>query len=80
MTNEELIKSLRAWDGSPFDDDAHDAADRIEELEAKLTKAVAFIRRHIPDSVYEQRQRANAFLAELEGGEEATVTAWRGRE
>ena len=41
--------------------------EEIKELEAKLTKAVAFIRRHIPDSVYEQRQRANAFLAELEG-------------
>jgi len=39
------------------------AADALD----KLTKAVAFIRRHIPDSVYEQRQRANAFLAELEG-------------
>jgi hypothetical protein len=38
----------------------------VEALNAKLTKAVAFIRRHIPDSVYEQRQRANAFLAELE--------------
>ena len=35
--------------------------------EAKLTKAVAFIRRHIPDSAYEQRQRSNAFLAELDG-------------
>lgn len=56
------------------------AADHIEQTEAKLTKAVAFIRRHIPDSVYEQRQRANAFLAELEGKEEATGTAWRGRE
>jgi hypothetical protein len=42
-------------------------ADRIAQTEAKLTKAVAFIRRHIPDSVYEQRQRANAFLAELDG-------------
>jgi nitrate reductase assembly molybdenum cofactor insertion protein NarJ len=41
MTNEELIKALRAWDGSPFDDDAHEAADRIEELQSKLDKAVA---------------------------------------
>ena len=41
-------------------------ADDLRNAEAKLTKAVAFIRRHIPDSVYEQRQRANAFLAELE--------------
>jgi hypothetical protein len=43
------------------------ALDEREAAEAKLTKAVAFIRRHIPDSVYEQRQRANAFLAELKG-------------
>jgi hypothetical protein len=43
------------------------ALDEREAAEAKLTKAVAFIRRHIPDSVYEQRQRANAFLAELDG-------------
>ena len=41
--------------------------DKLEAAETKLTKAMAFIRRHIPDSVYEQRQRANAFLAELEG-------------
>ena len=41
-------------------------ADDLRNAEAKLVKAVAFIRRHIPDSVYEQRQRANAFLAELE--------------
>jgi len=47
-------------------DDAKEAEAYAEELEAKLTKAMAFIRRHIPDSVYEQRQRANAFLAELE--------------
>lgn len=39
---------------------------RAKTSEAKLAKAVAFIRRHIPDSVYEQRRRANAFLAELE--------------
>lgn len=39
MTDEELVKRLRSWDGSPFDDDAHEAADRIEELEAKLAKA-----------------------------------------
>ena len=42
-------------------------ADDLRNAEAKLTKAVAFIRRHIPDSVYEQRQRANVFLAELDG-------------
>jgi hypothetical protein len=55
-------------------------ADRIEQLEAKLIIAVAYIRRHIPDSIYEQRQQARAVLAKLEGGEEAAVTAWKGRE
>ena len=53
--NKELTLQLLATSGQ--------AADALD----KLTKAVAFIRRHIPDSVYEQRQRANAFLAELEG-------------
>jgi TATA-binding protein-associated factor Taf7 len=40
---------------------------RIEELEAKLILAVAYIRSHIPDSIYEQRQQARAVLAKLEG-------------
>ena len=40
--------------------------DRIEQLEAKLIIAVAYIRRHIPDSIYEQRQQARAVLAKLE--------------
>lgn len=31
MTDEELIARLRAWDGTPFDDDAEADADRIEE-------------------------------------------------
>ena len=67
----DLIKRLHHYangdcDMTPVGSTLLEAADRIEELEAKLTKAVTFIRRHIPDSVYEQRQRANAFLAELE--------------
>ena len=45
------------------------ASDRIEQLEAKLIIAVAYIRRHIPDSIYEQRQQARAVLAKLEGKE-----------
>jgi hypothetical protein len=44
--------------------------DRIEQLEAKLIIAVAYIRRHIPDSIYEQRQQARAVLAKLEGEDE----------
>ena len=28
----DLIKRLLSWSGTPFDDDAHQAADRIEEL------------------------------------------------
>ena len=41
-------------------------ADRIKQLEAKLIIAVAYIRRHIPDSIYEQRQQARSVLAKLE--------------
>ena len=29
----DMIKRLLSWSGTPFDDDAHQAADRIEELE-----------------------------------------------
>ena len=36
MNDALLIKALRAWDGTPFDEDAHKAADRIEELEHEL--------------------------------------------
>ena len=32
--SDELVKRLRAWDGSPFDEEAHAAADRIEQLVA----------------------------------------------
>lgn len=32
MTDEKLIAQLRAWDGTPFDEDAKAAADRIEQL------------------------------------------------
>lgn len=32
MTDEELIAGLMAWSGSPFDDEARQAADRIEVL------------------------------------------------
>jgi len=46
---------------------AVDLSERIEQLEAKLIIAVAYIRRHIPDSIYEQRQQARAVLAKLEG-------------
>jgi hypothetical protein len=37
--SDDLIKRLRAWDGSPFDDDASEAADRIEQLNERLTAA-----------------------------------------
>jgi hypothetical protein len=59
----ELIERLLAEET----DLADCAVDRIEELEAKLIIAVAYIRRHIPDSIYEQRQQARSVLAELEG-------------
>jgi len=57
-----------SFDIEPFDGSVeYIRADRIEQLEAKLIIAVAYIRRHIPDSVYEQRQQARSVLAELEG-------------
>lgn len=40
MTDEELIKLLRAWDESPFDDDAHAAADRIKQLVKERDRVV----------------------------------------
>lgn len=47
LSDEELIAGLMSWSGSPFDDEARQAADRIEalvsarnELEAQLAKAV----------------------------------------
>lgn len=33
---DDLVKRLRAWSGSPFDEDAHEAAKHIEMLEAKV--------------------------------------------
>ena len=66
---EELENSL-AWYqkmDAMCSDHVVELTDKLEAAEDKLIKAMAFIRRHIPDSVYEQRQRANAFLAELEG-------------
>lgn len=32
----DLIKRLLSWSGTPFDDDAHQAADRIKELTLQL--------------------------------------------
>lgn len=54
--------------------------DRAEAAEAKLTKAVEALRGILKgDDMYPWRI-AREVLAELEGGEEATDTAWRGRE
>jgi cell division septum initiation protein DivIVA len=39
MNDALLIKALRAWDGTHFDEDAHKAADRIEELERDYKEA-----------------------------------------
>jgi len=36
---DDLVKRLRAWDGSDFDDEAHEAADRIEALERDYAEA-----------------------------------------
>ena len=40
---DDLAKMLRAWDGSPFDDEAHAAADRIEQLTAERDHAWAMV-------------------------------------
>jgi len=81
----DLIQQLHHYangecDMTPVGSTLLEAAEYIEQLEAKLIIAVAYIRRHIPDSIYEQRQQARSVLAELEGKEEAAGTAWRGRE
>ena len=68
-----LMDCIKAHRSAPdvYDPPTFDQmADRIDELEAKLIIAMAYIRRHIPDSVYEQRQQACAVLAELEGKNE----------
>jgi hypothetical protein len=52
IDDEELIKALRAWDGSPFDDEAHEAADLIERLTAKLKlleKADLYLKTSYPE-------------------------------
>lgn len=38
MTDEELVKRLRSWDGSPFDDDAHEAAALAPDAVAKMVQ------------------------------------------
>jgi hypothetical protein len=63
--SDDLIKRLLAEETDLTDC----AVDRIEQLQAKLIIAVAYIRRHIPDSIYEQRQQARSVLAELEKSE-----------
>jgi hypothetical protein len=60
----------------------HDTT-RAEAAEAKLTKAMGSLRLISQMHGYTSRQLsdlARAALAELEGGEEAADTAWRGRE
>ena len=69
--SDDLIKRLQdyasgAYDMTPICSTLLDAKVCIEQLEAKLIIAVAYIRRHIPDSIYEQRQQARSVLAELE--------------
>ena len=65
---EELVKERDEYKDAAkiWQEDFIQENQRLYEAKVKLAEAVAFIRRHIPDSVYEQRQRANAFLAELE--------------
>jgi hypothetical protein len=43
MNDALLIKALRSWDGTPFDEDAHEAADRIEQLKRENAEMAAAI-------------------------------------
>jgi len=56
--------------------------DLVGGLEAKLAKAVEALRlaSKINKMPFNTAKAINAVLAELEGGEEAAGTAWRGRE
>ena len=65
MTDEELIKSLRGWmTSTSFDDDAHAAADRIEELLLEITSLNTVIDMlHVAwDQTTEELQRENKRL------------------
>jgi len=86
----DLIQQLHHYangecDMTPVGSTLLEAADRIEELEAKLAKAMGCLRFYADfyKSPFGTRARivlAEIVLAELEGGEEAADTAWRGRE
>jgi hypothetical protein len=80
MSDEELVKRLRkrqefeSIDGYKRiewkDEDALEAADRIEALTAKLAKALEGLRgvmQHMPDYADTVWQDARATLAEIEG-------------
>jgi hypothetical protein len=74
-----LMDRIKAHRSAPdvYDPPTFDQmADRIEQTEAKLTKAVEFLKTMADYNKYV----IAPFLAELEGGEEAAVTAWKGKE
>lgn len=74
--SDDLVKRLRDHIAVSFDDRGHvfeddalcdDAADRIEELEAKLARAVAFLQNQT-GAEWPYDEGAKRILAELTGG------------
>jgi len=74
--SDDLVKRLRGWPASVAGDTMGEAADRIEELEAKLAKAVEGFKRiddltchNMPMTAREEQavnREVRAALAELE--------------
>ena len=80
MSDEELIARLRAWDGTPFDEDAEAAADRIEALVKERDEALEWLsasQGYIVDAVFalDKQEKAEAKLAAME----AIATQWKAR-
>ena len=75
--SDDLVKRLRGWPSSVAGGTMKAAADRIEELEAKLAKAVAYIQLQVGAMAYigadvfakphetEASRQARATLAEI---------------
>jgi len=77
---------IKRWD-EYVEHMARQMRDRIEQLEAKLAKTVEKLREieadcdaDYPPSHGAIKYAIRTVLAELEGREEAAVTAWKGRE
>ena len=81
MTDEELIARLRAWDGTPFDDDAEAAADRIEALVKERDEALEWLsasQGYIADAVFalDKQEKAEARADRLEAAIHELKRCW----